>query len=166
MSAANSHVKVVLVGNGGVGKTTWLRRLITGVFDDTYTPTRGFNEYPITVDQTKFTVFDCAGQYNFRGLNNTHMNDADCVIIMYKVQDMRSQHAVAEWYNIAVNAGSPSKIIVVVNTENADEHQNIRNGQMLLQFMELYPHVSFVHVNIKQDTVEDLMNNIFSRLLT
>lgn len=66
--------KLVLVGDGGVGKTTLVRRHLTGEFEKKYLPTLGVEVHPLFFQTNfgplKFNVWDTAGQEKFGGLRD------------------------------------------------------------------------------------------------
>merc|ERR1712153_211144 len=65
-SAAVAEFKLVLVGDGGVGKTTFVKRHLTGEFEKKYIATLGVEVHPMpfftSKGQIKFNVWDTAGQ--------------------------------------------------------------------------------------------------------
>jgi GTP-binding nuclear protein Ran len=75
--------KVVLIGDGCVGKTSFVNRVHNpDSFDFEYIPTRGVDITSIEIDGVAFDVWDCAGQEEFEGLRDGYFVGADCVIIM------------------------------------------------------------------------------------
>ena len=58
--------KLVLVGDGGVGKTTFVKRHLTGEFEKKYIATLGVEVHPMPFHTSKgqilFNVWDTAGQ--------------------------------------------------------------------------------------------------------
>ena len=66
--------KLILVGDGGVGKTTFVRRHLTGEFEKRYVATLGVEVHPLLFHtnrgQIKFNVWDTAGQEQFGGLRD------------------------------------------------------------------------------------------------
>jgi hypothetical protein len=66
--------KLVLIGDGGVGKTTFVKRHKTGEFEKKYVPTLGAEVNPIdfTTKRGKilFNVWDTAGQEKYAGLRD------------------------------------------------------------------------------------------------
>jgi GTP-binding nuclear protein Ran len=61
--------KIVLVGDGGVGKTSFIERHKRGSFDEKYVPTQGVDVTPLTFNTNyglvTFKVWDCAGREKF-----------------------------------------------------------------------------------------------------
>ncbi len=57
--------KLVLVGDGGVGKTTFVKRHLTGEFEKRYIPTHGVEVHPMSFKTSRgeviLDVWDTAG---------------------------------------------------------------------------------------------------------
>ena len=60
-----AEFKLILVGDGGVGKTTFVKRHLTGEFDKIFIATHGVELYPMpfftSKSQIKCNVWDTAG---------------------------------------------------------------------------------------------------------
>lgn len=64
----------MLVGDGGTGKTTFVKRHLTGEFEKKYVATLGVEVHPLVFHTNrgpiKFNVWDTAGQEKFGGLRD------------------------------------------------------------------------------------------------
>lgn len=93
--------KVVLLGSGGCGKTTWIRRHISGQFVPTYFPTVGVEVHPITFKTSEGDVrinfWDTAGQEKLGGLRDGYYIQADASILFYDSSSKLSYNQVAQW---------------------------------------------------------------------
>jgi small GTP-binding protein len=82
-------MKMVLVGDGGVGKTTFIRRHVTGEFERKYIPTIGVEMAQLSFETTHGTViyniWDTVGQERFGGLCEDYHVEANCAIIVFDV---------------------------------------------------------------------------------
>ena len=69
-----STFKLVLVGDGGIGKTTFVKRHLTGEFEKKYIATLGVGVHPLVFHTNQgaicFNVWDTAGQENFGHLRD------------------------------------------------------------------------------------------------
>ena len=74
LQAGIPNFKLVLVGDGGVGKTTFVKRHISGEFEKKYVATVGAEVHPMEFTTSKgkimFNVWDTAGQERFAGLRD------------------------------------------------------------------------------------------------
>ena len=94
--------KLVLVGEGGVGKTTFVKRHVTGEFEKKYVATLGVEVHPIKFHTNRgeivFNVWDTAGQEKFGGLRDGYYIQAQCAIIMFDVTSRITYQRVPNWH--------------------------------------------------------------------
>lgn len=76
--------KVVIVGDGGVGKTTLVRQYLNLGFESKYIATLGVDVHPVTFNTSRglvhLNMWDCAGQDKFRGLADRYYTNAQAAI--------------------------------------------------------------------------------------
>ena len=87
--------KLLLIGDGSVGKTSLVNLKKNGVFNDKYTPTLGVSISRITFQTSTnnpitFECWDTAGQERFAGLREGYYTDSDCMILMFDVSNRMS----------------------------------------------------------------------------
>lgn len=94
--------KLILLGDGGVGKTTFITRHITGEFEKKYMATIGVHLHPLEFNTSKgkikFNVWDTAGQEKFGGLRDAYYQDGDCGIVMFDTTSRITYKNVPNWY--------------------------------------------------------------------
>ncbi|KAK6541665.1 hypothetical protein TWF694_007457 [Orbilia ellipsospora] len=80
--------KIILVGDIGVGKTTFLRYIPHGAFTRTHKPTMGAKVHTLTLSTTlgpiNFSLWDTAGREELAGLGSGYYMGAKVAILMYK----------------------------------------------------------------------------------
>merc|ERR1711862_62173 len=81
--------KLLLVGDGGTGKTTFVKRHKTGEFQKKYIATLGVEVHPLVFytnfGQIMFNCWDTAGQEKFGGLRDGYYINGHAAIIMFDV---------------------------------------------------------------------------------
>jgi GTP-binding nuclear protein Ran len=86
--------KVVLVGDGNVGKSAFVERPKTGSFLVKYVPTQGVNVTNLAFNTNYgiicFNVWDCAGREEYKGLGAGYYYGASAAIVMFDVTDKSS----------------------------------------------------------------------------
>ena len=96
--------KVCVFGDGGVGKTTLIRRFSTGVFEEDIKMTIGadFSVKNIDLDGRKITlrIWDFAGEDRFRVLLPAFAKGADGGIFMYDTTRFSSLGQIRDWLSI------------------------------------------------------------------
>jgi GTP-binding nuclear protein Ran len=94
--------KLILVGDGGVGKTTFVKRHLTGEFEKKYMATIGVHLHPLEFHTNKglikFNVWDTAGQEKFGGLRDAYYENGDCAIVMFDTTSRITYKNVPNWY--------------------------------------------------------------------
>jgi GTP-binding nuclear protein Ran len=80
---------LLLIGDGRVGKTTFVKRHLTGEFEKKYLATLGVEVHSLQFftnrGPIKFNVWDTAGQEKFGGLRDGYYIQGHCAIIMFDV---------------------------------------------------------------------------------
>lgn len=94
--------KLILVGDGGVGKTTFVKRHLTGEFEKRYVATLGVEVHPLrfftNLGAIQFNVWDTAGQEKFGGLRDGYYIQGQCAIIMFDVTSRITYRSVPNWH--------------------------------------------------------------------
>lgn len=100
--APQAEFKLVLVGDGGVGKTTFVKRHLTGEFEKKYVATLGVEVRPLdfvtNFGKIRFNVWDTAGQEKFGGLRDGYYIQGQCAIIMFDVTARTTYKHVPNWH--------------------------------------------------------------------
>jgi GTP-binding nuclear protein Ran len=94
--------KLVLVGDGGVGKTTFVKRHLTGEFEKKYNATVGVEVHPLQFQTNRglivYNVWDTAGQEKFGGLRDGYYIGGQCAILMFDVTSRITYKNVPNWH--------------------------------------------------------------------
>merc|ERR1711957_888071 len=119
MEQAIPEYKLVLVGDGGVGKTTFVKRHLTGEFEKKYIATLGVEVHPMPFFTSKgkilFNVWDTAGQEKLGGLRDGYYINGNCGIIMFDVCSRIPYQNVPKWYKDLVRVCENIPIVLVGN---------------------------------------------------
>ena len=119
--------KLVLIGDGGVGKTTFVKRHLTGEFEKRYIATLGVEVHPLTFHTSRgpvtFNVWDTAGQEKLSGLRDGYYIGGNCGIIMFDVSSRITYKNVPKWYRDLIRVCEQVPIVLVGNKVDIKERK-------------------------------------------
>ena len=87
---------ILLLGDPGVGKTTWIDRVIGKKFSDSYMTTLGKNMEEINIEGRKIFLHDMSGNERFQEIN-VYYEIADGALIFYDVSSKNSFERINYW---------------------------------------------------------------------
>ncbi len=95
-------LKIIVVGDPAVGKTSLIRRHATDTFEENYAPTIG-TDFVLKVVNLKemeitCTIWDIGGHESFMNIRNVYYEGADGAIIIYDVTREDTFKNVRKWY--------------------------------------------------------------------
>src|SRR6266571_4779628 len=103
-------VKVVLLGDGGVGKTSLVRRFVVDQYSDAYITTVGTKVSKKSVNvgsaldevEMIMQIWDVLGQKGYSGVQETAIKGAQGVLVVYDVTSAESRRAIDDYWMPAV----------------------------------------------------------------
>lgn len=150
LSQTTQEKKIVIVGDGGVGKSTYVKKLLNGNFEKRYSATLGVEVYPLTIYGNKYCVWDTAGQEKFGGLRDGYYMDADYGIIMCSESKL-TQKSIKGWYEDLKRVNPDIKIILLCNKSELG-YELVENIEPFLR----NNNIDVNYISVKENIAEDL----------
>lgn len=130
-------VKVVLLGESGVGKTSIINQFTTNKFDPDCVSSLSAQyiskiiNYEDMGKTIKFEIWDTAGQEKFRSLAKIFYNNAKVIIFVYDITSSKTFSAIKEyWYEqIKLNSDSQAVLALVANKNDLYNNQQVPNSE-------------------------------------
>jgi Ras-related protein Rab-7A len=126
-------LKVIILGDSGVGKTSLMNQFVNKKFSSQYKATIGadFLTKEVQVDDRAVTlqIWDTAGQERFQSLGVAFYRGADCAVLVYDVNSQKTFEDLETWrdeFLIQANPASPDNFpfVVLGNKVDADGGKN------------------------------------------
>jgi small GTP-binding protein len=116
-------IKVILVGESGVGKTNLIRVTTGDKFEENpgSTISSSYCESQITVGKKKYMYYlwDTAGQEKFRSLNQLFIKDSKIILIIFSINEKASFEHVDFWNNYVKDIlGKGGYIIALIGNKS------------------------------------------------
>ncbi|KAK9699870.1 hypothetical protein RND81_08G200700 [Saponaria officinalis] len=104
-------LKVIILGDSGVGKTSLMNQFVNHKFSNQYKATIGadFLTKEVQIDDRLFTlqIWDTAGQERFQSLGVAFYRGADCCVLVHDVNVMKSFENLNRWREEFLLQASP-----------------------------------------------------------
>lgn len=168
-------IKLLLIGDSGVGKSCLLLRFSEDSFTSSFITTIGidFKIKKILLDNKwiKLQIWDTAGQERFRTITSAYYRGAMGILLVYDVTDEASFNNVRNWMkNIETHASSTVNKILVGNKCDMDEHKRMvpfSRGQALanefgIKFFETSAKSNINVEEVFQSISKDIMQRLAS----
>jgi Ras-related protein Rab-7A len=101
MSSSRFQLKVIVLGDSGVGKTSILNRFVKQEFSQNYRATVGadflFKEYVVDGKNITLQLWDTAGQERFQSLGNAFYRGTDCCLLVFDITNLESFENLVSW---------------------------------------------------------------------
>ncbi|MDP1586301.1 MAG: leucine-rich repeat domain-containing protein, partial [Prosthecobacter sp.] len=114
-----NEVKVILVGRGGAGKTSLVKRLVKNVFDEHEKETPGIciTDWSLRCgsDEMKLHLWDFAGQEITHGTHQFFFSQRSVYLLLLTGREGNAERDADYWLRLIRAFGSESPVLVVLN---------------------------------------------------
>uniref|UniRef100_A0A3B3U8P2 Ras-related protein Rab-23 n=1 Tax=Poecilia latipinna TaxID=48699 RepID=A0A3B3U8P2_9TELE len=146
-------IKVVVVGNGAVGKSSMIQRFCKGIFTKDYKKTIGvdFLERQIIVngEEVRLMLWDTAGQEEFDAITKAYYRGAQACVLVFSTTDRESYQAIDNWREKVEAEVGNIPTVLVQNKIDLLEETVIKNeeAEALAKRLKL----RFYRASVKED---------------
>ena len=120
-------LRICLVGDAGVGKTSLLTRFCDNTFDNNYTSTIGVDFKVVTLKYkniiTKLHIWDTAGQERFKSMAINYFRSSHGFMFIYDITEKESFENIQNWIDLAFSNSNTVGINFLVGNKSDIENQ-------------------------------------------
>ena len=127
-------IKICLLGEAGVGKTSLVYRFIENKFRENYKQTLGVNLLKKDVDIDEYggvsaQIWDLGGQESFRSLRKLYLEGANGGLVIFDLSDRKSFDKLSEWIGSFKNARGEQPLLLIGNKADLKNQIEIKDKE-------------------------------------
>ena len=113
-AGSNYVYKLILGGDGAVGKTSMVQRFVEGVFRTDYKATIGTSitkkecNFDGLESKVRFTIWDLAGQPQFERIRSSYLVNAKAGMLVYDITRRDTFDNILKWYDEIKKGAKPN----------------------------------------------------------
>lgn len=154
-------LKIIILGDSGVGKTSLMQQYVKNKFSTQYKATIGadFLTKEITLDDRRLIlqIWDTAGQERFQSLGVAFYRGADCCILMFDVNNAKSFDQLSSWrdeFLLQANPTDPENFpfVVIGNKIDVEESRRAVSKQKAQRWCQQNGNLPYFETSAKEAT--------------
>ena len=135
------EVKICLLGDVAVGKTSIASRFCKNSFSETYVNTIGgaYQQQTILLDngaKIKFHVWDTTGDERFKSMTNLYYRDAQVAILTYDVTKMDTFQGLEYWIKVLSEKVNKDNMLLFLAGNKSDMPNKVVATSMAKEYAE------------------------------
>jgi len=127
--------KLILGGDGGVGKTSMVHRFVDDSFQTDYKSTIGTSimkkecDFEDLESKVRFVIWDLAGQAQFQRVRQTYLSNAEAGILVFDVTRKETFNSIEKWFNEIMGASKSISLILIGNKVDLVEDRKVSSEE-------------------------------------
>ncbi|KAG0233325.1 hypothetical protein BGW42_007523 [Actinomortierella wolfii] len=152
-------LKVIILGESGVGKTSLMNQYVNKKFSNQYKATIGadFLTKEVVVDDRLVTmqIWDTAGQERFQSLGVAFYRGADCCVLVYDVNNAKSFETLDSWRDEFLVQASPRgpenfPFVVIGNKIDMEESKRMISQKRAMAWCQSKGNIPYFETSAKE----------------
>ena len=152
-------VKLIVLGDSGVGKTALINQYVNRRFGSTYKATIGadFMSKEVVCDGKLATaqIWDTAGQERFKSLGLAFYRGSDCCILIFDLNSAKSFDNLDFWHNEFVHQqgfSDQKSVPIIVIGNKLDVGHRVVSQKRAQSWCQLHDNCAYFETSAKNDT--------------
>ncbi|CUI14775.1 rab7 GTP-binding protein, putative [Bodo saltans] len=149
-------LKIILLGDSGVGKTSLMRQFVSGKFESRYKATIGadFFTHEEIIDgrPVNLQIWDTAGQERFQSLGSAFYRGADACMIVFDITSNESFSHITTWLQEFTLQAGQKDMVLIGNKADVQERRQVYNRGIQQWCAEQGGDMQYFETSAKQNT--------------
>ena len=164
---AEEVIKIVLLGESGVGKTNLINVSMGKEFqqnsDSSLSSSFVSSDYKVGNKVYTYVLWDTAGQESYRSLNKIFIKNTKVVIFVYSIENYKSFQELDYWVNIAKEElGDNSIYAIIGNKSDLYDEQEVKDEEAEKYAEEQNMKIKFTSALADAKGVKSFLNELIS----
>ncbi|MHA1835656.1 MAG: GTP-binding protein [Candidatus Odinarchaeia archaeon] len=134
--------KVIVIGDGGVGKTCLTLTFVKKEFKSDYIPTLGVDVYmkEFGLGESKVTliIWDIAGQEKFDIIRKQYYKGAQGALLVFDLTRPETFYNIEKWHEeLVINVSEKIPIILLANKSDVEDKRQVKSDEIELMAKKL-----------------------------
>ena len=149
-------LKLILLGDSGVGKTNLISRYISNNFDENTRATIGVEffckNFRINKKRTiKVEIWDTAGQERYKAITSVYYKGAKGAFIVYDITSRKTFENIDKWIGeIKERTTDDVKLIIIGNKTDLNNEREIKSEEALIKYQDM--DIPLIETSALEDT--------------
>lgn len=160
----NKSIKIILLGDSNVGKTSIARRICFNDFEENLSPTFSMEyfDYFIKINDyiLRMQIWDTSGKEEYNSIVKNHFLSTDFAIYIYSLDNIQSFNKIKEWLTNFQkdNPGNNIKHIILANKKDIEEDKRKITFEEGENLAKEYKCNIFKEISCKNNNEEEVNN--------
>ena len=134
MEEYDMMVKVIIIGDSGVGKTNIMSKFLKNKFMEESKATVGVEFgsklFDLNGHKIRAQIWDTAGQEKYKSITGAYFKGSKGALVVYDITQKSTYESLEKWVNDLKSAGDPKiTIILIGNKSDLEENRQVSKEQ-------------------------------------
>ena len=167
---SENEIKMILLGDCGVGKTNIISRYLRNEYKETTMTTSGANYAmkKINIKGTTYqiNIWDTAGQEKYNSVTKMFLQDSQILLLCYSITDHKSFEHLEYWYKLATDIiGTNIVLGVAGNKSDLYEREQVKDSDGERFAKEHKALFKLVSAKTNKEGIDNLFDLLFKRYI-
>ena len=165
-----NEIKMILLGDCGVGKTNIISRYLKDTFTESQLTTTGGNYAikKINFNGKNFyiNIWDTAGQEKFRSVTKMFLQDSQIILLCYSIVDRKSFDNLDYWLNLATEITGKNIVVGIAgNKSDLFEEEQVKEEEGENYAKKFKAIFKLISAKTNKEGIDKLFESLFEKYI-